>query len=372
MPTAPDVRKLAAHRGRPVVTSVYLDVDGRSRPVADDYRAAFERLADGLRRRAGSDGDQLVRRSVAADIDRMRDWLRSDLDRSTTRGVALFACSGEDWFAAVDLSRPVHDAAGLGPAPRVSQLLAAVDGHERVLVALVDRRRLRLLQVESGDVDEVAGLEDREERAVDTSVELGGYQRHADDLARGHYRRAAELIGRAAAGWPAGSIVVAGPDASVAALEDALPAEVRAKVVGRAGLSTATPAHDVLPAVGDIVEAAERRRQSDLVEHLRQQAARSAHLGVVGLETTLAALADRRVESLVVSEGFVAPGAHCPACGWTGVDVRQCPACATTTSEIDDLVEHAVGDALAQGAAVEVVRDTELDRFGRIGALTRH
>jgi peptide subunit release factor 1 (eRF1) len=99
---------------------------------------------------------------------------------------------------------------------------------------------------------------------------------------------------------------------------------------------------------------------------------RSGSRGVVGLEATLAALADKRVGTLVVSEGFAAPGARCPACGHTGIAVRQCPSCGTPTAAIDDVVDVLVGQALAQGATVEFARGTELDRYGRIGALTRY
>jgi hypothetical protein len=372
MLTASDVRALATHRGEPAVTSVYLDVDGRSRPVADDYRAAFARLADNVRHRAQTAGDRRVLRAVDADIDRMRAWLGPDLDRSATRGLALFSASEEDWFEAVELPRPVHDDAGIGSTPRVVQLLAVLDEYERFVAVLVDHRRVRVLLVELGELAEIADLVDWEDRAVDTTVELGGYQRHTDDRTRHHDERAARLVERATADWPGVRLVVAGPDRAVAGLEGHLRPETRDRIVGRAGLSVAAGTREIHDAVAAIAETAERRHEAEVVEQLRQAAARSARSGVVGLEATLAALAEQRVGTLVLSEGFRASGARCPACDRTGIDVRQCPSCGTTTVEIDDVVEDAVSWALTQGATVEFARGTELDRYGHIGALTRY
>jgi peptide subunit release factor 1 (eRF1) len=366
------VRALATHRAEPVVTSVYLDVDGRSRPVADDYRAAFARLADDLHHRVHTLGDRRTARAVRADIDRMRAWLGQDLDRSATRGVALFSASERDWFETVALPRPVHDDAGIGPAPRVAQLLAMLDEYEPVVAVLADHRRLRVLLVQTGEVAAIADLVDWEDRAVDTAVELGGYQRHTDDRMRHHDEHAARLVEHAIADRPNARIVVAGPDRAVASLEGHLRPEVRSRIVGRAGLSLIAGTREIEDAVTTVARAAERRHEAEVVEQLRQAAARSEGRGVVGLEATLAALGDKRVGTLVVSEGFHAPGARCPTCGRTGIDIRQCPSCGTTTAEIDDVIEDAIGQALAQGGTVEFARGTELDRYGHIGALTRH
>jgi peptide chain release factor subunit 1 len=370
--TTTDVRALAARRAAPVVTSVFVDVDGRSRPVADEYRTAFSRLAENLRHRVGMLGDQRTARAVDADVDRMRAWLGQDLDRSATRGVALFSASEDDWFAAVELPRPVHDDAGIGPAPRVAQLLAVLDEYEPAVAVLADRRRLRVLLVELGELTEIAGLLDREDRAVDTTVELGGFQRHTDARARAHLERAARLVEHAIADRPGARLVMAGPDEAITGVEDHLRPETRRRIVGRAGLSAAAGTSEIRDAIARAARDAERRHETDLVEQLRQAAARSDRRGVVGLEATLAALADQRVDTLVVSEGGRAPGAFCPACGRSSAAVGRCPSCGAATTEVDDVVEVAIGQALAQGATVEFARGTGLDRDGGIGALTRY
>lgn len=365
------VRELARYGGDPVVTSMYLDVDGRHRPVATDCMVAFEQLADDVRRRVRASGDTRLPRAVDADLERMRAWLARDLDRSTTRGVALFSCNDTAFFRTIEVPRPVRDHAGFGPAPHVRQLWALLDEHERVLVALVDRHRLRIVRVELGEPTELAAVDELVPRAVDTSVELGSFQRHAEDLARAHYRRAAELTERAWRDWPAARLVLGGPDRAIAAFEQHLTPPLGDRIVGRAGVRVSAPVREVARAALGVAEAAERRHEAEVVEELRQRTA-GGHRAVVGLEPTLAALTQGRVATLVVSEGFTGPGARCPSCGWTGPDIRLCPTCGGTTTEIDDVVELAVGEALAHHADVELCRGTELDRLGRIGALERY
>ncbi len=95
--------------------------------------------------------------------------------------------------------------------------------------------------------------------------------------------------------------------------------------------------------------------------------------GVAGLEAVLGALVARRVDTLLVSEGFEAPGWRCPGCAWVGTRGRRCPLCASDMERVDDVVEEAVEEALAQACRVSVCRDNaDLDVLGRIGALLRH
>lgn len=370
MITEDAVRRLATRTGDPVVASVYLDVDGRHRPVPADYEAAFESLADDLRRQARARGDGRLAGAVEGDVEQMRAWLRSGLDRRETRGVGLFSNCEQGFFEAVALPRPVDDEAALGPTPRVTPLLALLDEHRRFLVALVDREHLRLLRFELGEVEELPVLANPIPRGIDTEPEVGGFQRYAEEARRAHVRRSAEHVRAALGARPVAWLVLGGPSEAVAALEQQLPQAVADKVAGRLSVSVGAPTREVADAALELEESIERRREADAIEELRQRVA-SGRGGVVGLEATLDALAARRVAVLFVSHGFRAPGARCPACDHVGVAVRQCPQCGTTNEVIDDVVELAVDNAVAQGARVQVCRSDDMERLARIGAIER-
>src|SRR2546426_1680168 len=87
------LRKLAGWSadGAPVST-LYLDVDGRRYPRKQDYMLRAELLGHQLQKEAEGLPKTAVA-SVAKDVQRMMAFL-GGLDRGSTRGVALFSCSG--------------------------------------------------------------------------------------------------------------------------------------------------------------------------------------------------------------------------------------------------------------------------------------
>ena len=95
--------------------------------------------------------------------------------------------------------------------------------------------------------------------------------------------------------------------------------------------------------------------------------------GVGGLDPTLQALAERRVDHLLVSQGYRAPGWHCRPCGHLARIGRRCPLCHASMEQTSDIVEHAIEQAMSQGCRVEMcVENADLDVLGGIGALLRY
>src|SRR5204862_6835941 len=103
-----------------------------------------------------------------------------------------------------------------------------------------------------------------------------------------------------------------------AAVEAELQPDERARLLGRfdIDLEPASP-EKVRNAVAPLVEAEERRRARETVERLEAQLA-SGGAAASGLADVLAALVERRVETLLYVEGYSAPGAVGPRGGWPG------------------------------------------------------
>ena len=80
------------------------------------------------------------------------------------------------------------------------------------------------------------------------------------------------------------------------------------------------------------------------------------------------------MQTLLLSDGFRAPGFLCGGCGHlTAQRLARCPFCGGSFQEIEDAVELAVRHVLAAGGDVEVVHDNRrLNDAGRIGALLRY
>src|SRR5690606_40992406 len=110
-------------------------------------------------------------------------------------------------------------------------------------------------------------------------------------------------------------------------------------------------------------------KEAELVGRLREAVARGGK-GVVGLEATLRALVERRVEVLFASQGYRDSGWRCDRCGYLCRKGPTCPVDGSTMRRVDDVVEEAVDVALGQSCKVEIcAENADLDVLGRIGAL---
>ena len=363
------VRRLAAFRGAPVVTSLYLDVDGRRYPRPTDYVPHLEALLDEARRRARGAGAACAA-AVEADLARIRLWFADGVDRRRARGVAAFCCSGEGFFEVVTLTVGVRDEVVLTDAPAVAHLCEVLAGSEAVLVALVDRHRSRMLRLEGGVTEEEPGPLDVPAQAVDTDVELGSWERQHEEQARHHFRRVAGEMTRELERHPVRRIVLGGPPEAVAAVEAYLPRRVRSHVVGHAHVAMHDELDEVATVAWDLVHARRRQEEHELAEAVRSMA-EEGHGAVSGLAATLGALGDGIVTTLVVGTGLRGAGGRCRSCDRLLPTAEQCPACAGPGRAVEDVIEAAVGDALRHHVELEFCDSAALAALGGIGALVR-
>ncbi|MGH2967979.1 MAG: hypothetical protein ACRDK0_02765, partial [Solirubrobacteraceae bacterium] len=94
--------------------------------------------------------------------------------------------------------------------------------------------------------------------------------------------------------------------------------------------------------------------------------------GAGGLSDVLSALNEARVETLLISRGFTAPGARDPQSGLLYASAAEAPA-TSSLERVDDVVEKAIEKAIEQSAEVIGVRHhDDLGPLGGIGAVLRY
>lgn len=366
------VRSLAGFAAEKApVTTCYLDVDGRRHPRwADVERRASSLLRDARARLNGRADDP----SVQADMRGIEEWVRAGLDRSRTRGVAVFACAAHDLFEVVELPVAVHDRIVVNHVPAVGQLQSVLDHLEPIGVLLADRQRARLLVFELGELTDRSELFDELPRDYDDVGERdrGTTDGHVDALAHAHLRRAADVAWRAYAERPFAHLAIGAPDAIAGELEGLLHPYLRERVCGRVPVGVGASLADVRAAALDLEAEVDRRREAVLVSRVRDAAA-SGGRGVVGLAGVLAALNERRVETLLVSDGYREDGWRCPTSGVLTAVGPTSPVTGERMHRVDDVVEDAIELALTQRCRVQICAgNADLDVLGRIGALLRY
>jgi peptide chain release factor subunit 1 len=369
------IRALAGHRGSCVVTSCYLDVDGRRHPRHADYETQLDHLVRQGREKAAGLGAEATR-SVGADLERIAAWVKGGFDRSRVRGLAFFACSADGYFEVVESPLPVRNGVVVNHTPHVRPLESILQAYERFAVVLVDRQRARLFRFELGELTEHTEVFDAVPRGGDQSGHPAqgsrgaAVQRHSDEIVHRHLKHAAEVTFTELQAHPVDHVILGGPHEVVVDFEGLLHPWIGERVADRLVIPTTAVPDEVRQAALCVEAVVTRRDEAAQVERLRDAVGTGG--GVAGLQPTLAALVERRVDLLLVSDGYETEGWRCRSCRYLGPLGRRCPVCANSMDLVDDVVEEAVEEALANKCRVQMVRENaDLDVLGRIGALLR-
>ena len=372
------LRRLAGIRaGDAKVLSLFVNLDPREFATPAARRTEVRSLLDRAARRA-RDEDALghaAQASLRADLERLEAELgRGGLDAKGAHGLAIFAASAVGLFEVLKLPEPVVHDPVLADAPFIEPL-SAIGAPERWCALLVNRRIARLFSGPGAAFEEIEHITDD----VRGRHDQGGwsqpnYQRSIDKDADDHLRRAAQVaFERLKDDLPVG-LLVGAPSEAVGVIESHLHPYLRDRLAGRLDLDVEpASAEEVSRAAAPRIEAAAREREDAALARLIEAFAGGAGRAASGLPEVLAVLHEQRVETLLVEAGFAAPGVRCPTCGWLGADdAAQCPADASATEPVDDVVEAAVERAVMQAAGVHVLRDrAELTSHGRIAAVLR-
>jgi peptide chain release factor subunit 1 len=352
------------------VTSLYLTVDGRRYPRRADLEVRVEELARHARAQAaGLTPDP--RRSVEADLERMASFIRDDLDRRDTRGVALFSAADGALWEEILLSRPVRDRAFVAPRAELRMLEVLLETHGVTCTAVTDYEKARIFLLQLGRIEEVHDLWDE----VPGRHDQGGRsqlrrQRHVDDHRRQHLKHVADALFGLWKSRGFEHLVLAGPGEAHRELEQELHGYLRERVRANVTLPVTAAATEVRARTQEVEESLELASEHRAIERLA--ALETSGGAVLGLEPTLAALADERVDTLVVRIDLEAPGRRCHACGRLSTR-GPCPACGGPTQELTDVVEVAVATAYGRGCRVETIAQADgLTELGGVGALLRY
>lgn len=367
--SADRIRELAAFRpGQGVVTSCYLDVDGRRFPRRAEVEQELDRLLRNARARANGHGT-----TIAADLARIERHVKDNVDRSKVRGVAMFSCAADGFWTSYDLPVPVRTQLVVGTGPAVGQLEAALHRHEPIGVLLVDRQQARVLVFRMGELTDHAELVDDLLRDFDDKDEKarGDVSGKAEDRDRQHVRRAAAAAFGVYQRHPFAHLLIGAPPATATAVEESLHRYLQERLGARLNLPINAPTATITEAVLAAEVDLEQRREQALLDELRGRLGRQDR-AVAGLDPVLKALADRRVERLLVSSGYHEDGWSCAGCATLARVGPKCPRCQGPMHEEGDVVAAAIDAALNASCRVDVLAaSADLDVVGRIGAFLR-
>lgn len=326
-------------------------------------------------------------RSMLKDIDLPEDvrvverYFDHEFDWSG-RSVAVFSCAPEKYFRAYPLAVPIRSRVRVNSHPYMKPLADLLDAFGGYGVALIDKQGARLFYFHLGELVEQEGVLGelvRHTKRGSTSASHGRRTGSSEQLAdpeeitERNMRDAADFAARFFAEKDVRRILIGGTDDNVAQFRSHLPKSWQSLVVGTFPMSMTASKDEVFNRAMEIGMEAERKQENQLINAVITGAAKGRG-GVVGLENTLNAVYNGRVQTLLIREGYRAPGYQCSGCGYlTDKPLSACPFCGKTFEQIPDAVEMAVHMVMKQGGEVDVIHDPNLtEEFENIGALLRY
>ncbi|HEX8065656.1 MAG TPA: Vms1/Ankzf1 family peptidyl-tRNA hydrolase [Thermoleophilaceae bacterium] len=358
------------------VLSLFLNLDPSTFATPPARATEARSLIDEAERQLRESDDGIThdeRKALRGDIERAREFFER-IPAEGAHGLALYVCGPADLFQAIKLPRPVDTRAVIDDSPFVEPL-AELGMRGSWCVLLVNRQVARMLRGSPEELVELPAIEDE----VHGQHDQGGwaqarYQRSVDEEVRDHLKHAADVAFRRFKRSPFDRILVGGPEETVHAFEDRLHPYLKERIAGRIKVDVENTTPDqIRAAAAPVIEEVDRRREREALDRVNE-GAQTGGRGAVGLDDTIGALNERRVEILLLTDDFGAAGVHCRQCGWVGVeDLSECPADGGELARRDDITENAVELAITQSAEVLRVRHhaDELEPLGSIAAVLR-
>ncbi|MBW3632753.1 MAG: hypothetical protein KY456_06975 [Chloroflexi bacterium] len=301
--------------------------------------------------------------SLTADMERLTTYLDEELDPAA-QGVVVVACQHQGVFEPIPLDVPVTTGFAVGPIPSLRPLVHAAEDYPPYAILAADQREAFLWLMEGQTWDRSVQLE---ATGYPRKQQQGGwsqrrFQNRADERVEAFARTIAEETRRAFEEVNAPVryeyLIVATDEVMFTALNAGFHETIKERLLGQIRLPIEANITEVTAAAEPLVEEAERQREIEAVQAVRDGAGAGAN-GVAGAEDTLTALQTGQVMTLVMNDDFSQAAwadYSLPLYG-VGNPPGEHPAGGDAASIVPTMVEdEAVRLALQIGADVELVR----------------
>jgi hypothetical protein len=362
------VRELIGfHPGTPVL-SVYLNIDP-STATSEKPRLQLRQLL------------QPYLEEAPQDVEKIQRYFEHEFAGGSSAAV-MFSCVAADFFQAYALQLPLRSRARLLNRPYVKPLAALLENYGHIGVALVDLQGARLFHFHLGELTEQEGTlgESVRQTKDGSGSQAGGSRggstgqaRSAGQVSEQNIREAALFAATFFNEHKVRRILLGGKEESLTRFKSHLPRKWQSLVMGTLSTEMTASSAIVMDKAMQVLEAWDSQKDERLVSTIVTAAAKGSN-GVVRLDDTLGAVHAGNIQTLVISDGFRAPGYRCTQCAYLSTQHQEtCSFCGSRVERIEDAVEFAVRRVLADGGEVEVVKANPLlEEAGNIGALLRY
>ena len=366
MITDRDLRELLSYEAKHAVLSVYLNTDP-AEGSPETYKLHLRSMLKEI--------------DLPEDIPAVTRFFDFEHDWSG-KSVAVFSCAPEEYFEAYSLAVAVRSRVRTDLRPYVKPLADVFDSYGGYGVVLVDKQEARLFYFNLGELQEhedVTGESVRRTKRGGGSQFAGrrggtaGQTDYIDEVTERNIKEAVDSAARFFSANNVRRVLIGGSEDNVAQFRSLLPKSWQSLIVGVFPISMTASHSEVLECAMEVGAEAEFHREALLANTVVTNAAKGRG-GVIDLEDTLNAIHEGRVQTLLIRDGFRAPGGQCTSCGYLSAgSIDVCPYCEGEVEQIPDAVELAVRRVMQTGGEVEVLpSDQDVGEFDQIGAILRY
>ncbi len=366
-------RVLARQDGNTPVLSLFLDMSVNSdnkrthQIFLNQKRAQFHEL--------DSDRENHHVEEMGAVFERIQSWMDTEFNEEN-RGVVIYSEVGGEWFEALQFPVPVANRMVIDQRPVVGPLAQVIETYHHHGVVLLDREHVRILSVYLGtllDEIEVRG----EPFPAPSRVQAGGYsqpryQRRKAEEMRHFFKEFAKEVGEFVRRYQPDDLILLGTEENVAQFQDFLPEPLQEMVAYTGAMRVDETASEIVARIEPYLEEQREQESQELLAQLRERV-RQDYLATAGFQSTLVALQEGRVDTLVVAQDQELQGSRCTQCGFVFArEIAACPYDGATTVSGVDVVETTIRIAEEQAAEVRFVPPAEVRDMRGVGAFLRY
>ncbi|HWS16692.1 MAG TPA: hypothetical protein VN223_01685, partial [Candidatus Elarobacter sp.] len=256
--------------------------------------------------------------------------LREDLEKvlkiaeglhgNHSRGKAIFACREQDIWHELDIPpRPEPSQITVNSRFHLRPLVDANSGLPSTCIALVNRKKARIFELQETEITQKPDLEFGPSPAVPRSDGFQGYEaghreRHVENMVMQHFKMFAESLLLLSHRDKFEALLIGCQDDSWPEIESQLHTDLKQKLRGRFPIDVlSATSEEVRQHANRILTESMLAAQMELVREVMGEAHRNAR-GAVGLKHVLNALERQEVQTLLLMRSFKAEAVECPNC----------------------------------------------------------
>lgn len=375
--TRAQVENLSKFRSeRFLTTSFFLNTDKSRLTKKEVSLSSKNLLSSGYSQLNDMELSKEKKESLSRDLEKISAFFSDHLLSYNFPGLAIFSCSGQNFWQSFDLSSAPRNRVVFDQNPYVRPLSATLDEHHRIFALTLDRREAKFYEVFIGEIRLIETLSSD----VPSKVREGGWEgyeskrieRHIAAHLFEHFKKIAQkafsLFQKNHFDW----FLLSCHQKYRADFEPLLHPYLKARLKGWIKALPGDSPAEVLKESLEIEKALKKQEEDEVVQRLVSELEKGGR-AVSGLKNTLASLNRREAQTLVITRNFSEPGRICPRCRFLYVDQLLCPSCQRKTEKLVDVIDEAVESALDKNCTVKHISPpSRLNKYGKIGAFLRY